>query len=153
MEGFILYSLNNNPEGQVYKELLDIAFDTCDEFILVQRPDMDFEESAHRIIKLLEPFLIEKRKSRSWPGTTLLEQTADVYRFRTDKEAEKVLLDATQSLYSWVQPKLPEDLCFLKNQGVWMSNTAHEKQCEFESLSDDDLLRLQKISGLQIQKL
>jgi len=148
-----LYSLNNNPEGQVYKELLDIAFDACDEFILVQRPDMDFEESAQRIIKLLEPFLIEKKKSRSWPGTTLLEQIADVYRYRADKEAQKILLEATESLYSWVQPKLPEDLCFFKNKNTWMSSTAHERQCDFESLSDDEVLRLKKLSGLQIRKI
>lgn len=148
-----MYNLDNNPEGQAYKKLLDISFDICDEFILVRRHDMDFDESALRIIEFLGPFLIEMKKSSSWPGTTLLEQTADVYRYRTAKEAQKVLLDVSQSLYSWVQPELPEDLCFYKNQKSWMANTAHEKQCIFENLSCDDLLRLQEVSGLQIRKL
>lgn len=148
-----MYKLNNNPEGNTYKCILEIAFDTCDEFILIRRKDMDFDAKAIEIIKLLESYLIEIKKSSSWPGTLLLEQTADVYRFRTDKGAKKVLLDAAQSLYSWVQPGLPEDLCFYKNQESWLSNTAHEKQCIFNNLSLDELLRLQKVPGLQIQEL
>ena len=148
-----MYNLDNNAEGQVYKELIAIAFDICDEFILVRRYDMDFDESAKRIIELLEPFIVEMNQRSSWPGTILLEQTADVYKYRTAKEAQKVLLDAAQSLFSWVQPGLPEDLCFLKNQEAWMSNTAHEKQCIFENLSPDELLQLQRIPGLQIRKL
>ncbi|HEX2925871.1 MAG TPA: hypothetical protein VHP38_06385 [Ruminiclostridium sp.] len=145
-----MYKLNNNPKGQDYKNLLDIAFDICDEFILIRRQDMDFHESAIRVIKLLEPYLIEIKKSSSWPGTLLLEQTADVFSYKTDNGAKNILLDAAQSLYSWVQPGLPEDLCFYKNQIPWMSNTAHEKQCIFENLSNDDLLRIKEISGLQI---
>jgi hypothetical protein len=148
-----LYYVDSNLKGQTYKEFLQFAFNICDEFILVRRYDIDLASNALSTLDALEPFLIEMNKKSSWPGTTLLEQTADIYRYKTVNEAQRILSTSANSLFSWVQPSLPEDLCFVKKQIPWAENTAHEERCIFRNLSDSELLQLQKIRGLQIKRL
>lgn len=145
--------MDRNLKGQTYKEFLQFAFYICDEFILVRRYDMDFDSNALSVLEALEPFLIEMNKKSSWPGTTLFEQTADVYTYKTVNEAQKILSASANSLFSWVQPSLPEDLCFLKKQIPWAENTAHEEQCIFRNLSDGELSQLQKIPDIHIKRL
>ena len=42
------------------------------------------------------------------------------------------LLHAAASLYSWLQPKLPEDLAFYDSgDAVWLASTSHEQEAWF----------------------
>lgn len=70
--------IQTNPKNKAYYNLLDIAFDVCDTFILVIRKDMDCNQSVFNIINMLQDSLIEMKEESEWVGTELLGQTAYV---------------------------------------------------------------------------
>jgi len=54
--------IENNPEDKIYRDLIDLAFDICDEFILVIRRDMDISDNMNNVLEKLKPFLKNERK-------------------------------------------------------------------------------------------
>jgi hypothetical protein len=53
-----------------------------------------------------------------------------------------VLKKATNALYGWVQPELPEDLCLLRDEKeAWLVSIAHERD-SYLCLSEDERSRL-----------
>lgn len=142
----------SDPKGKVYQDLINFAFHICDEFILVIRPDMTVSKYAKTVLVRLSPFLKEKREQLEWPGTRLGERSkpVSVYYYRTEEAALKILLEVSESLHSWQQPTLPEDLCFFKNRKPWLINSAHESQSYF---SIDDKEEIKKILDFKDLKL
>ncbi|MCY6959518.1 stage III sporulation protein AH [Clostridium brassicae] len=142
--------IQTNPKNKAYYNLLDIAFDVCDTFILVIRKDMDCNQSVFNIINMLQDSLIEMKEESEWVGTELLGQTAYVYYYKTNDNAKKIIKSISNSLYEWTQPNFPEDLSFIKNGEAWLINTAHEY--EGYLLTEDPILinRLKSIDGLNL---
>lgn len=64
---------------------------------------------------------------QSWPGTTLLASSATINYYRVNSKLIERLGEVSNSFFDWMQPKLPEDLGFLKDNKEWLINTAHEK--------------------------
>ncbi len=144
--------IDNNPENKVYRDLIDLAFDICDEFILVVRRDMDISDNMDNVLEKLKPFLKEVKEQFEWPGTiTLCEQPALVYYYSTDNNAKEILKQASNSLHEWLQPHLPEDLCFIKNSKPWLINTSHERLSYILTEDKEDIDRIIKIKGLKIK--
>ena len=118
--------ITSDPKDKVYRKLLDVAFGICDEFLLVVRNDIPASTNANLVLESLAAFLSEKREQQfEWPGMQLLpvpkclshaQKPATVYYFKTHYDAKKILLEASNSLHSWMQPNLPEDLSFIKNK-------------------------------------
>ncbi len=97
--------IENNPENKVYRDLIDLAFDICDEFILVVRRDIDISDNMDNVLEKLKPFLKEVKEQFEWPGTiTLCEQPALVYYYSTDNNAKEILKQTSNSLHEWLQP-------------------------------------------------
>lgn len=124
------YSFSREPQEDLYKLLIRCGRLYCSRFILVNRPTMPMDQNAEYILDSLNPWLLCKKESNQWPGTELFfDYKAWVYNFTLNDYTEKVLIDASQSLYSWQQPFLPEDLCLLRNNGQpWLVTIAHEKE-------------------------
>ena len=99
------------PKGQTYIDLLNFAASRCDSFSLVWRDQFIFEQSAYEVKQALKPFRVTNVKTDEWPGTKLIGHEAIVRRYRVEEESVK-LLHIAGSLYSWLQPQLPEDLAF-----------------------------------------
>jgi hypothetical protein len=61
----------------------------------------------------------------------LIGHEAIVRRYRVAAESIK-LLHIAGSLYSWLQPKFPEDLAFYaSDESVWLASISHEGEAWF----------------------
>lgn len=112
--------------------------EVCDEFILVKRDQMDLELEGYVLLERLQPFLKEIVK--------------DDYFFHCSPDAVDILLSYSTSLYSWVQTRVPDDLCFLRQGQPWLINTAHEREGHIVTDVEEELNRLEE-SGLLIRDL
>jgi hypothetical protein len=136
--------ITKNPKDEVYRNLIDLAFDVCDEFVLVVHTyGLRFSQNAQTILDKLKGSLIEVKERSEEPR--LFE-----YHYRTSIEARNLVKKVSVTLYSWLQPGLPEDLSFLKNGKPWLVNIAHE---HYSTILTDDLSeinRIKSIPGLEI---
>ena len=129
------------PKGQTYIDLLDFALARCLSFSLVWRDQFKFEQSAYEIKDALHPFQLSNVRTDEWLGTKLIGHEAVVRRYRVSDESVKLLYVAG-SLYSWLQPKLPEDLAFYSMGDVgWLASISHEGRAWFldESLMPEEI--------------
>lgn len=140
---FKYYSFIDEPELNVYFELLDFAMSQCSEILLVVHPNTPLADSASNLLHQLQPFFLHTAVSSEWPGTRLLDDVAHIYRYSFRREVLSILKSHSSSLYQWVQPDLPEDLCLLRPDGQpWLVTIAHERdaylvldQTEYAALS------------------
>ena len=146
---FIICDTKNDAS---YKKLIDLAFDVCDEFILVDRnsTSLYLEDCGMLVLEKLKGSLKEMKKESEWVSNRLFDQTASVYYYRTDNEAREIIKGASNSLYSWVHPNLPEDLSFIKNGTPWLINNSHEHESYIETDDKEEIRKLLKIDGLYI---
>ncbi|WP_159888707.1 hypothetical protein [Paenibacillus puerhi] len=136
------------PYGNTYKSLLKLALNVCDEFILVKRDQIPLFENGNDILKTLNPFLKEVKKQESWPGTCLMGHFADVYYFECREDLVDVFTEHTESLYSWMQPHILEDLCFFKDKKPWLITVSHEKMGWIDTNNVSELEKLKEFKGL-----
>lgn len=144
--------LLEEPMGATYKQLISLAFDLCDEFILVKRDQMKTDANAEALLLELQPHLREMRKQESWPGTELMGHDAEVYYFDCNEETKALILGKAERLYEWTQPERLEDLCFFRNQEPWLVTIAHERQGFIKATEDYDMKRIEAIEGIVIGK-
>lgn len=145
--------ITQNPTGKTYKNLLDFAFDYCDEFQLVVRKRMGSLRQIEPVLASLENSLISVKEQSSWAGTQLGgSQKARVYRYRTDASIKKTLKSIANSFYDWQQPDLPEDLSFFKKGKPFLVCTAHEHDSYFLTDSSYFIEKISAIDGLKIQQ-
>jgi hypothetical protein len=138
-------------KNTAYQKLIDIAFEICDEFILVVRPHAIINENAKLLLRKLEPNLIKINKQSEWPFTSTRGEPSQVYYFKTNDETNKIIKEAANSLYAWQPPCLPDDLTFFKKGKPWLTNTAHEEQSSIETQDEDEIKRILSIEGLKIE--
>jgi hypothetical protein len=136
------FTLMTEPRGDVYRRLLQYAAGECAVALLVVRPTLPLSVTGENVLARLKTYLQEKTESSEWPGTTLLDEVAWVFRYRYAPECVAVLARAAGALYSWKQPRLPEDLCLLRADGdPWLVSIAHEKD-SYVFVSEDEKARL-----------
>lgn len=139
----------DNIKGKSYKELIDVACKYSDKFILVKRDDIEISKNAYKVINILEDSLIEVKEQSQWPGTMLDGAFAKVYYYRIDNNSREVLKKESNALFSWMQPNLLEDLCFLRNDKPWIIVTAHERECYISTEDEyivDEIINIKGIS-------
>jgi hypothetical protein len=133
------YRIGLEPEGEVYAGLLMAALKVSKSGLLVVRDTIELAPSGVAILTRLRPFTLGKRRANRWPGTTLSESEATVYHFSLCPESIGVLRGATNALYEWRQPELPEDLAFLRADATpWLISIAHEGEA-FIVVTDREL--------------
>lgn len=148
-----MWIFSKEPKGKSYEELIDLATKVCNEFILVRRYRDNLSESVDRLLKDLSEFLVEEKEQQSWPGTKTTEYVI-VYYFKLNDITKEVLKKYSKGLYSWMEPMLLQDLCFLKgDRRPWIINIAHEQFSYIENNSDDDINKLKGIKGLQLEEI
>ncbi len=138
-----------NVEGRVYKEFIDLAASLSDKFLLVERNDMNSSDNLIKVLKKLESSLIEMREQSEWPSAMLTESTAKVYYYKIDDNSKNVLKEQVNSLFSWEQPDLPEDLCFINGDESWISTSSHEEHCDIISEDEDIIDSILRIEGVK----
>lgn len=148
------YDLNvgSDVQGENYEKLIDYANKLCYEFSLVSKllPE-DMTKTMKDVLKELSPFLIEiipggdpSIEHLSWGGLPVL-----YYQF--NKKTTKILKEYCNTLYSWLFPRLPEDLCFYKSGRIpWLINISHEQETCSYYITDEEIQELLKIEGLRV---
>ena len=66
---------------------------------------------------------------QEWPGTIRYGKSfADKYTVQMSLEILSLIEESAKTLFSWLLPKLPEDLCFLRrDSSVLLYSTTHER--------------------------
>ena len=134
-----IYNFLEEPRGAIYQELLKYGLRICNEFILVVRPTLPLERNGKEILEQLTPFLREELHLQSWPGTTLLKGYARVHFYKLTPQSTAFLLNSANFLFDWCQPRLPEDLCLIRDdKSPWLVSVSHEKD-SYLHLSKNEL--------------
>jgi len=82
-------SITSEPKNDVYRRLIDLAFDLCDRFTLVVYEETKLDDKGKSILEKLNDHLIEMKKQSEWPGTILCDQFAYVYYYRVSPDPER----------------------------------------------------------------
>lgn len=138
-----VFDLLEEPRGDVLRELLRAATRSATSAMLILRDDLGLGDAGQALLDRLEPHRLETRRASAWPGTELLGSQATLARFALTPPVLEALLDATDALYGWRQPELPEDLALVRADGtVWLASTAHERDAFLELTAEeyDDLV-------------
>jgi len=116
------------PAGPTYAAVLRFALRQNSLFSLVWRDQLQFAGSAAAIADTLRPALVRQRRTREWPGTTILGHSATLRLYRMTPSTLPTLASA-ERLYAWVAPERPEDLAFYVGEDApWLASIAHEQE-------------------------
>lgn len=100
-----------------------------------------YSSLAHAVIHEVTPYLVGVETGLdSWPGTTMFTQSdASRYVFDLNPETSEILTRNARSLFDWHNPRLPEDLHFMRpDNSLVLGAVAHEDYAWLE-LSPDEL--------------
>ena len=124
------YVFAEEPSGPAYGELVDFCCMVASTMLLVVRdPQLDPGESIQATLDQLSPFLAGKRLTGEWPGTVLLGDEANEYRYRVNDHLRRLLRNRCDRLFGWLHPDTPEDPCFFRAEDdVVLVTTSHEKE-------------------------
>jgi hypothetical protein len=149
-----MLTFKEEPKNDAYRQLVDLATSFCSEFILVIRHQMGIGEKGKLVLQELSPYLKEAKEQESWPGTKLLNHTATVSYYYLNNKSGNVLKKYVSGLYSWLQPDVPEDLCFFKSQGnPWLISIAHEGFGYIENPTNSELEKLRLIKEINLEDI
>jgi hypothetical protein len=147
----MMLNLLAEPSGEEYRALVKAARVACEEALLVVRRGVPMSHDGEALLGRLKPFTLRVDECSEWPGTTLLQDTATVHRFRFSEQCAELLCGAARGLYSWLQPDLPEDLCLIRPGGdVWLVSISHEKDAYLELTPDESRVLLETIPSLKL---
>lgn len=97
----------------------------------------------NKILKDLSPYLKYSVEKSEWLGTLYCgDEIMTVYYYNTNNEAKEIIKKLSNSLHKWIQPNLPEDLCFLKEGEGWLINTAHEYLSYINTKNKEEYIKI-----------
>jgi hypothetical protein len=122
------YWINEEPTQLNYSQLIDFCARRCLRFSLAMQRPRQFSSLCYEFLDKLEDNLIEKRKQTEWPGTKLTRTEACVYWYRVNRSLVDQIKNATNGLYEWSVPDLPEDPAFYyPDDGALLRTSSHER--------------------------
>lgn len=117
------------------------------------RPNIPLGAYGQRTLQTLERDLVLKSERREWPGTRLPGGSATVYLVRLTKRSLETLCSRASRLYEWVQPRLPEDLCLMRNRSRSMLvSISHERDAYLLLSKDEQQELLSAVPNLRIRR-
>ena len=130
-EDLKLIMITENLEGKRYQQLIELLARRCNRFAFVEnRQLMDDEELRLAIVEELiaeiEDQIIERKIQRQWETTALGEGTAYVFYFLLNNSTAQYLKERSDSLFGWINPELPEDLMFYRDEQCLLAACSHE---------------------------
>lgn len=124
------YILKSEPKNSYFYQLVDLLKIISKHFILIKRDQLYFNDGISSLLEKLSIHLVNKTFSNEWPGTELLDQDkAIIYRYKVNDDTINILKKHSNSLFDWIAPGLPEDLCFFREDDtVILGSITHEKE-------------------------
>ena len=152
------WRITEEPTGEVYRALLNLAASRCAMFSFTREIGSDLGEAGLRVTSLLERFRVEseeehrKRDAVRQEFLAGLRDVAFEQHYRLTTEGLEILAEV-RGLYSWVNPDLPEDLCFhLADGNLWLWSAARQKKSWIEDPGLDLEQIRASVPGLQIEE-
>jgi hypothetical protein len=140
------YIIENDKSNYSYYTLLDLCLRYCKECILVTRNSLGIGDNCDLILSELESHLIDLEYTTEWPGTQILGEQARVYYYTLSTQTIAILKKYSNNLECWIQPKLPEDLCFFKSEKTpWFVSITHEEEFYFINLTQEEINEIERI--------
>ncbi len=128
-----VYELWEAPWGDTYRNLVKCAIEHCVAFLLVVPRNTLADECVKDVLSRLAQFLLKESEETEWPGTKGAKPAATVYRYKFNPASATILNESAEGLFSWNLPELPEDLCFLRDDGSpWLVTISHENDVYLE---------------------
>ena len=142
------YTLCRRLDRKNYAALFDFAAAKGAYALLVIREGEELSSYGKNLIEKLAPFLISQDLVSEWPGTLLFDHKALSLKYEITCACAEILKAASPGLYHWLAPRLPEDLCFLRQDGSpWFVSIAHEKDSYFSLDTREYDLLLKSLPG------
>jgi len=136
MRGIV--DMSDEPRGETLHGLLRWLAAHSSRVSIVLRKGVGLAPGGDALLARLQPHLVAQTESSSWPGTTLLDGVATVFHFGPIEAVLETLLGAAGGLYDWQQPRLPEDLAFLRSDGTAiLTSISHERDGYLEITPDE----------------
>ena len=145
------YSFIKEPRGEPYRRLIALARARCESILLAVRPDLGLNAAALETLSDLKPHLRSEESRSSWPGTTLLGDTAVVRVYGFSEAVASILQTRASGLFGWKQPDLPEDLCLMRSEATpWLVSIAHESDAyvDVTEAERDELVAFSELGSL-----
>ncbi len=135
-----------------YKALVRFAVSVSGTLSVVVRDYNELNQRGLGFLEKLEPYLLRKSETNSWPGTVLHNVPATVLYYRCGENIYDLLV-TPKNLYHWRHPDFPEDLSFYTGNGqIWFGSIAHEHDAFFVSgfFTREEILS--NVPGLRLVK-
>lgn len=146
-------TLLEEPKGAEYKALLRALSRFCQYALLVVRPNIPLSSYGQQTLQELEQDIVLRSSRQEWPGTRLLGGSATVYLVRLTNASLETLCSRASRLYDWIQPRLPEDLCLMRDESEPMLVTiSHEKDAYLLLSEDEQQELLSAVPNLRIRE-
>lgn len=123
-----------------YKVFIDYASKTCNCVSLVFEKDeySNDEYFFQEEYRSISGCIIRKENGIVHPDTGSCFYNADVLFLELDKSVVSLLKQASD-IFDWNGTNLPEELCFYRDEKVWLTCVCHEKLLFIYNESFDDL--------------
>ncbi|MGO4500924.1 leucine-rich repeat domain-containing protein [Paenibacillus sp. 2RAB27] len=155
--------MHTDPKGDAYAQVIDLAIRNSECFVLSERlwHLADGEPKQYTsVLVALEPYLVKtiiiqgeniedviqiKKEYRSHAFYT----AGSYYLYRSCEESGYLLKQMANQLSDWIFPKLPEDLCFLKEGGGdYLYSIVHEDEYGMDVTEEEAMGLMDQMTGL-----
>src|SRR6478672_11825295 len=141
----------SEPVGETYRDLINASLGHADTLLLVTRHSQPLSAAAVEVLETLRPFTVSETEENQWPGTTLYDHTATVYRIQFSTEVAQIMIGAASRLFSWIQPDLPEDPCLLRaDETPWLATISHERDAFMQLTVDESTALRMRVPSLSL---
>ena len=76
----------------------------------------------------LAPYLMSTEDTSESPASATPFGTFTVCTYRLTPAAAVIIRGATDGLYGWAEPTLPQDLCFMSGSGPWLITLGSDRE-------------------------
>ncbi len=146
--GDSMLSIWEDPREETYSLLIDYSMEKCDYFTLKVSEQLDLHIEGKEVLDQLQSSLIKSEREEFGLDE---KQVTTTYYYRCGKDSALVLKNSANTLFSWVQPRLPEDLCFYTNMdNCWLLTVTHERIGEFNVSDEETQAIMRSIKNLSL---
>lgn len=144
-----MLSIWEDPKEETYSLLIDYAMEKCSYFSLMVSSQIDLYTEGKEVLEQLQSYLIKSKVEKL--GLDENQFTTTTYYYKFEKDSALVLKNSAKTLFAWIQPKLPQNLCFYTDTDeFWLFTVAHERIGEFNISNEETKEIMQSISNLSL---
>lgn len=159
-----MLTIKNEVKDKKYYSLILYAMLRCDAFSfavpdLYTKASSDVRSKEYETYKKsigwrlndFKPFVLKEYTDTDYFGS-LRENYSEIYVMSLNNEVLGQIM-ATEGLYSWKYPNMPEDLCLFQKGKCWLKSIAHEKKCWIYTDNEVEKDILKKVIGLKFTEI